>query len=87
MGGWQNPSLRTLAGRFPLAVAAGLLLVRAAGVLWDFLGGYKKATDFPIFWYAYQYLHNKAFADGGTVLPDLRNRGRVPFLRKGRRWT
>ena len=33
-------------------------LSTSVGVLWDFLFGYEKEQDFPLYWHAYQYLNN-----------------------------
>ena len=52
-------------------------LSTSAGALWDFLFGYVKETDFPIFWYAHQYLHNPYLTPYWNGLGKTDHKGRV----------
>ena len=52
-------------------------LSTAAGALWDFLFGYEKETDFPIFWYAHQYLHNPYLTPYWNGLGKTEQKGKV----------
>lgn len=67
----------TLMYGYDWALADDVKLASSAGVLWDFLGGYKKATDFPIFWYAYQYLHNPYLTPYWNGLGKTEGKGKV----------
>ena len=52
-------------------------LTTSAGALWDFLFGYENETDFPIYWYAHQYLHNPYLTPFWNGLGKTDHKGKV----------
>ena len=54
-----------------------LKLTTSAGALWDFLFGYEKETDFPVYWYAHQYLHNPYLTPYWNGLGKTEGKGKV----------
>lgn len=67
----------TLMYGYDWAFADRMKLTTSAGVLWDFLFGYEKETDFPIFWYADQYLHNPYLTPYWNGLGNTEGKGKV----------
>lgn len=48
----------TLMYGYDFEFSKSVKLTTDAGVLWDWLWGYKEPQDMPVAWYAYQYLRN-----------------------------
>lgn len=52
----------TLVYGYDIHLSDDVRLTSECGLLWDFLGGFKRDPEFPIFWIANQHLHNPYLA-------------------------